>query len=248
MSNLQLRILSAIVLVPVVIGAIVIGGKVFAFFVVALWLLSLYEWTRLSLKTPAKIKALLFGFFYLTIYFYQFAFLRHYFESGLYLVITMLLVIWAADTGAYFVGRKFGKHKMAPTISPNKSWEGMVGGMISSAVVLTVLILIAPLVKDYIYNDFSQLYVPEYPANSGGLTVNMVTATSTSPGLIKLVLAGAAFAYIGQMGDLLESFLKRKAGVKDSGNLIPGHGGILDRVDSLLMVSPFFVVFAFYVL
>lgn len=248
MSNLQLRILSAIVLIPVVIGAIVMGGYIFECFVIGIWLLSLYEWTRLSLKTPAKIKASLFGFFYLTICFYQFAFLRQYFESGLYLVITMLLVIWAADTGAYFVGRKFGKHKMAPTISPNKSWEGMFGGMISSAVVLTVLILIGPLVKDYIYNDFSQPYVPEYPANSGGLAVNMVTATSTSSGLIKLVLAGAAFAYIGQMGDLLESFLKRKAGVKDSGNLIPGHGGILDRVDSLLMVSPFFVVFAFYVL
>ena len=104
---------------------------------------------------------------------------------------------------SYFVGRLIGKHKMAPVISPKKSWEGAVGGLICG--VLIVLL-------------YNKLFLD-------------------LPVLLVLII-GVVGSVVGQIGDLLESWIKRWAGVKDSGNLIPGHGGILDRFDSMLLVAP----------
>ena len=117
--------------------------------------------------------------------------------------------MWAADTGAYFVGSRFGKHKLAPRISPGKSWEGFAGGLAASALAAVAAV---PLL---------QLQWPQLPA------------------LVALVLATVAISVVG---DLFESLLKRHAGMKDSADLIPGHGGILDRIDSLLAALPVFVV------
>ncbi len=217
MSNLQLRIISALVMLPFVVGAVFMGGMPFMIFTGVIFVLAVYEWVRLSLKTQSKVGFLLFGLIYLPLCFYEFYFLRTGFVDGLYLVISMLLVIWSADIGAYFVGRKFGKHKMAPTMSPNKSWEGLAGAMFFSALMMIVL-------------------------------MKYVFTSDSSPSLLILALTGAMLGYVGQAGDLLESFLKRKAGEKDSSKLIPGHGGVLDRVDSILLVSPIFVFIAAYVL
>lgn len=120
-----------------------------------------------------------------------------------------LLVVWGADTGAYFVGVRFGKHKMAPRISPGKSWEGFFGGMVT-----TLLLAV------------------------GALTLLGLEWTS----LWDLLLLTAVTALFSVAGDLFESLLKRHAGAKDSSDLIPGHGGMLDRVDSLLAALPIFVV------
>ncbi|PZP56404.1 MAG: phosphatidate cytidylyltransferase [Micavibrio aeruginosavorus] len=217
MSNLQLRIISALVMLPFVIGAVFMGGFPFLVFTAIIFILAVYEWARLSLKTQNKIGFLVFGMIYLPLCFYEFYNLRTGFSDGLYLVISMLLIIWSADIGAYFVGRKFGKHKMAPTISPNKSWEGLAGAMFFSALMMIVLMM-------YVFTS------------------------DAGPGFLMLAITGAILGYIGQAGDLLESFLKRKAGEKDSSKLIPGHGGVLDRVDSILLVSPVFVFIAEYVL
>jgi len=118
-------------------------------------------------------------------------------------------IVWAADTGAYFVGSRFGKRKLAPRISPGKSWEGLAGGLAASALAAVAAV---PLL---------QLQWPQLPA------------------LVALVLATVAISVVG---DLFESLLKRHAGMKDSADLIPGHGGILDRIDSLLAALPVFVV------
>ncbi len=217
MSNLQLRIISALVMLPFVVGAVFMGGMPFMVFTGVIFVLAVYEWVRLSLKTQSKVGFLLFGLIYLPLCFYEFYYLRTGFSDGLYLVISMLLVIWSADIGAYFVGRKFGSHKMAPTMSPNKSWEGLAGAMFFSALMMIVL-------------------------------MKYVFTSDSSPSLLILALTGAVLGYVGQAGDLLESFLKRKAGEKDSSKLIPGHGGVLDRVDSILLVSPIFVFIAAYVL
>lgn len=122
-------------------------------------------------------------------------------------VLWLMGVVWATDSGAYFAGRAIGGPRLAPTISPNKTWAGLVGGMLSAA---GVAVLIGSFV--------------------GG--ANMVP----------LALLGAGLAVVAQTGDLAESALKRHAGVKDSGRLIPGHGGILDRVDGLMPVAAVLVL------
>lgn len=120
-----------------------------------------------------------------------------------------LLIVWLADTGAYFVGVRFGKHKLAPRISPGKSWEGFAGGLAA-----TLLLAIA------------------------GLPV-LGLEWDVLPTLLLLTAVTALFSVAG---DLFESLLKRHAGAKDSSHLIPGHGGVLDRLDSLLAALPIFAV------
>ncbi|KRL26991.1 phosphatidate cytidylyltransferase [Limosilactobacillus frumenti DSM 13145] len=115
-----------------------------------------------------------------------------------------MLVVWITDSGAYLIGRKLGKNKLAPKISPNKTWEGSIGGTVSATIIMAI----------YLY------FIPV-----GGHYVTMVILT--------LLLS-----VVGQFGDLIESSLKRFYGVKDSGKILPGHGGILDRFDSMLLVMP----------
>ena len=123
-------------------------------------------------------------------------------DGGAWLLWSFVLV-WGADIGAYFAGRAFGRHKLAPRVSPGKTWEGVLGGAALSALVAgALLIAFAP--------DLRALWL--------------------IPGLIA----------VSVIGDLFESALKRETGVKDSGGLLPGHGGVLDRIDSLLAVVPVF--------
>ena len=124
-------------------------------------------------------------------------------------LLLALFVIWAADTGAYFSGRKFGKHKLSPRISPNKTVEGLIGGALTAVLVAMIG---APL---------------------AGATMGQLPAVA----LVVLVTVGFSV-----VGDLYESLLKRHVGAKDSGDLIPGHGGILDRIDSVLAALPVFAL------
>ena len=124
-------------------------------------------------------------------------------------LLLALFVIWAADTGAYFVGRKLGRHKLSPRISPNKTVEGLIGGAVTAVLVAMIG---APL---------------------AGATLGQLPAVA----LVVLVTVGFSV-----VGDLYESLLKRHVGAKDSGDLIPGHGGILDRIDSVLAALPVFAL------
>lgn len=141
------------------------------------------------------------GALYVGIGFYYLIETRHF---GFEFVIYALIVIWMTDTGAYFVGRKFGKRKLWPDISPNKTIEGFVGGIISAIIFACLFQYFVPVTSSYI------------------ILVGVTIIASIT----------------GQLGDLVESALKRHYDVKDSGNLLPGHGGILDRFDSLLFVLP----------
>ena len=125
------------------------------------------------------------------------------------LLYIVLMFCWSAvaDTGAYFTGVAIGKHKMAPVISPKKSWEGLIGGIISSLLITLGVCL---------------LYINCFDVNVNILAVLLVTPV---------------FVLIGVMGDLTASLIKRKCEIKDFGKLIPGHGGVLDRFDSMLMIS-----------
>jgi phosphatidate cytidylyltransferase len=141
----------------------------------------------------------------------SFILLRDIPEHGRLVVFTALIAVFADDTAAYFVGRTIGRHKMAPTISPGKSWEGFVGGTIAAMAVA-------------FFAMYDQGFLTDFEA----------------------VALGAAIAVSSTLGDLFESAIKRDLGVKDSGRLLAGHGGVLDRIDSILWAGPaaFYVVLA----
>ncbi|MGC4375667.1 phosphatidate cytidylyltransferase [Fictibacillus sp. Mic-4] len=130
-------------------------------------------------------------------------------EGGMHILFFVLFMIWATDSGAYFVGKAIGKRKLWPMISPNKTIEGSLGGIISSIVVGTIFNILG-------FVDYSYLSV---------------------------ILMAILVAVFGQIGDLCESAFKRVYGVKDSGNILPGHGGILDRCDSWLFAFPILHIF-----
>lgn len=139
--------------------------------------------------------------------------------QGTYLLLYVFLLVWGADSGAYFFGRALGKHKLAPKVSPGKSWEGALGGLFTSGVIAFVFLQVTP---DDVFGR----------------------ALETVP----FIVVSVATVAISVLGDLAESMFKRQAGIKDSSNLIPGHGGILDRVDSLTAAIPFFATMFFFVL
>lgn len=136
--------------------------------------------------------------------------------SGASLVTFLLCVVWAGDIAAMYVGRAWGRHKLAPTLSPNKTWEGTIGSVAGSLAVTVALIGISNLLAGWSIDRLS--------FHSDGWTWWLTLA----------VLVNAA----AQVGDLVESALKRSAGVKDSGTILPGHGGVLDRIDALLLAAP----------
>lgn len=125
-----------------------------------------------------------------------------------WLLLAVMLIVWLADTAAYFSGRKFGRRKLAPTISPNKSWEGVYGGLIS-VVIYAILVV-------------------------------TLSSLSTQPIAVRVAIVVVALSLggISVVGDLFESLMKRQAKVKDSGHTLPGHGGVLDRIDAQLPVLP----------
>ncbi|MFM7347848.1 MAG: phosphatidate cytidylyltransferase [Tagaea sp.] len=129
--------------------------------------------------------------------------------AGLETIVWLMACVWATDTGAYFFGRGIGGPKLAPALSPNKTWAGLLGGMACSAAVA-------------------------WPAS---------WLVPAGPPTATLALAGAILAVIAQAGDLLESHVKRRFGAKDAGTLIPGHGGLFDRVDGLLTAAAAFALF-----
>ena len=131
----------------------------------------------------------------------------------------MMLIVMVSDTAAYFVGRRWGKHKLAPRLSPKKTWEGFLAGIVSAGV--TLLILLSPWVLLF---SFGGLENPEPPTFWFSFFLSSVV----------VVLLGALVGIVGTLGDLFASWFKRRVDAKDSGRLFPGHGGLLDRTDSLL--------------
>lgn len=208
-EGLATRAASGAVLALVFFGVLWQGGWLFTWLVILAALMMHREWNTLLEKEPVTWR--MAGLFYVTIPCASIIWLRnvHFsenFEAGKFLVLFVVLAVIATDIGAYFAGRAFGKNKMAPVISPNKTWEGLAGGVLAAAVI----------------SGFSYGFSP-WPAM-----------------FITAILCGAVLAILAQGGDLLESYIKRRVGAKDSGTLIPGHGGILDRVDGLVFTVPLF--------
>lgn len=135
--------------------------------------------------------------------------------AGFDKVLLALFIVWATDSAAYLIGMNFGKHKLAPRVSPNKSTEGFIGGILGAVLVTAIFML--------------------------------VDSTVALPyGIYRMGLFAVFFSVAGQFGDLIESAMKRHFGVKDSGKFIPGHGGVLDRFDSMLVVFPIMHLFGLF--
>ena len=247
------RTLSALIGAPLLLGLTYLGGPYTAFLVATLTLLALWEFMRIGERMGMQtwyfqttivtvvwlinlfigsrewlLSALVFSLllvlgrlaltypktslaeatFNLLAFLYAVVLLSHLYmlrqlPGGLELTFLTIFLVWATDTGAYLIGRQFGRHLLAPQVSPKKTVEGSLGGLVLSIVVALVF-------------------------------WRLVGETSWLKYLILAIIVGVS----GQIGDLFESALKRSAGVKDSGNLIPGHGGILDRFDSLIFAIP----------
>ena len=196
--GLLLRILSAVVLGPLLLAAVWFGFPWIDLVAALVAPLLVRELSRLTVGRPV---VRLSAFVYVLAAVVALLWLRHQPEMGRETVIWMLACTWATDIGAYFVGASAGGPKLAPRISPSKTWSGLIGGMAWAAVA----------------------------SAATGLAFGLGSTFS-------LAAIGAVLAIVAQLCDLAESALKRSAGVKDSGGLIPGHGGLLDRVDGLLAV------------
>lgn len=201
-SDLPLRLVSAVVLVAIAATALWFGGIAFALLLAVGGGLVLAEWAAMVRKMPlgrgARAMLIVTG-----------ALLTILAVGGLWVVRDMLgftAALWgfamvvATDVGAYFAGRAFGGARLAPTISPSKTWSGLIGGMVAALVV--------------------------------GATLGDRADIQGVP-----LWIGLAMGLLAQLGDLAQSWMKRRAGVKDSGTIIPGHGGVFDRVDGLIPVA-----------
>lgn len=250
-SGLALRIASALALMPVALGLVILGAWPFACLVGLAVVLMALEWRQLTMAlgagsslagisaaalglvvvvltaaghADAALMALLVGALaaaavarqlaapplwiglgaaYLALPALALVWLRGEPQFGLQIVIWLLVVVWSTDVLAYLVGRKVGGPRLAPSVSPGKTWSGLCGGVAAAAVV-------------------------------GALAAGM----AGSERLLQAAGLGGLLAIVSQIGDLIESALKRRAGVKDSGTLIPGHGGVLDRLDGLILAAP----------
>lgn len=253
MSNLQLRIISGLVLASVVLALTWVGGLPFRLLAVAISAAVFYEWTRmtrpahsramwprvmwlvpeacmaillvalgfgvaavdfllLALAATAIVAAIGFlrgsglwdatGIAYASLSGFALAFLRGADHAGLLAILFLFAVVWTTDTLAYFVGRAVGGPKLAPSISPGKTWSGAIGGTVAGV--------------------------------AAGIVVSVLAGTGNHllPGLAALLLS-----VVSQIGDLFESWVKRRHGCKDSSQLIPGHGGVMDRVDGLVVAA-----------
>jgi phosphatidate cytidylyltransferase len=258
---LRKRIVSGILLAGVAVSDVVLGGWFFALFITAMVVLMAVEWRRLVGQVPRPAADLLLvaaaavpaaaiaaatvgdaelglamllsgtvvgagvaahvpgapidrvagGILYLGLPALALVWLRASEMTGVAAVLWLLFVVWATDVFAYFAGRAWGGPRLCPSVSPGKTWAGLIGGVIGAAAI--------------------------------GMGFALVNAGSA----MIAAVAAAVLALVAQAGDLFESWLKRRAGLKDAGNLIPGHGGVLDRLDGLLFAAPAFALLIFLI-
>ncbi|MBT5767070.1 MAG: phosphatidate cytidylyltransferase [Kordiimonadaceae bacterium] len=251
-NQLLIRVLSALVMLPVAIYIIMIGGLPLFILISLLSVIILSEWNGICEKKPFSLLFIVqsictvllllqlkMGSQYMEYAFvssivsiiavaylvnakivwailgFLYTFIPSYSvlliqeNFGSLVLLWMMLLIWGMDTGAYFVGKKIGGPKMSPKISPNKTWSGLIGGTITAMILAYVFYMFAEVQNITIFEN----------------------------ALILLILSGS-LAILSQIGDLTESAVKRRYSVKDSGSIIPGHGGVMDRVDGILFVAP----------
>jgi phosphatidate cytidylyltransferase len=207
-GSLTQRIVSAVILAPIVLYILWIGGLAWQILAAIICIICLWEWYRMTKSQSKKFLWLTGGAFYIIPPCIMLAQLNQKSQwiSNQDILFTIIIAVWAVDIFAYAFGRVIGGPKIAPKISPNKTWAGLLGGSVGASAI-------------FIYN--------------GSSNVNDIQMA---------IIIGSIFAIVAQAGDFFESWVKRTCGVKDSSNIIPGHGGLLDRIDGLLAVSWLIVI------
>ena len=268
---LKQRIITALILAPIMIGGIFfLPVPEFMIFIAAIAALGAWEWANLSgysnqvarvgyaavvslvifglhyydleqdpdllygafvwwviafvlVRTHPRFKAywgsgfvrLLLGLVIIVPMWIGFVQLKSYPELNTYLILYVMAIVWGADVGAYFAGRAFGKNKLAPKVSPGKTWEGVYGGLLATSVIAVI----------------------------GGLWLQEKTfQTFSAEQWVTLFVVTIIVTAVSVVGDLVESMVKRHRGIKDSSNLLPGHGGVMDRIDSMTAALPVFAL------
>lgn len=198
-ENTKQRVVSAIILIPVALYAIFYSKDLFLLLAFAAAIIVASEWLDIIKDAPDQNKWRLIGLLYILIPFYSVVKIRFYDADILF---WMFAVIWSTDIFAFFAGKSLGGPKLAPNISPNKTWSGLVGGIVAS------------------------------------MLIGFLSSFMFRGGVFFFIFISAFLAIIEQISDLAESKVKRLFGVKDSGRIIPGHGGLLDRLDGMMFVAP----------
>ena len=199
------RILSSLILLPLVLFFIIKGSIFFNFFILVIFLITLYEWHYLSFKKVYYLPGFIFIFFS----FYAFYFLRNEGDYNFFLLI--LLTCISTDIGGYIFGKILKGPKLTK-ISPNKTYAGMFGGFVLSVTLSAIF-----------FNNLTFLSLAQ---------INVVMGT-------QIIITVLSISFISQVGDLIISFFKRKSKIKNTGKIIPGHGGILDRIDGMIFAFPY---------
>ena len=198
-DNTRKRIISSLVMIPIALFAIFSSQKLFIFLAIVIAVLMAFEWSEMSHKMPNKKKWRLIGFLYISIPLYCAISIRILDNEILF---WMFAIIWATDIFAFFAGKSLGGAKIAPTISPHKTWSGLIGGVLAS------------------------------------MGIGVISAIIFPGSILFFLVISVIISIVEQLSDLLESKFKRIFGVKDSGDIIPGHGGVLDRLDGMILVAP----------
>jgi phosphatidate cytidylyltransferase len=207
-SDLRIRVLSACVLAPIALALIWLGGIAFAVLVGAAAFGLAIEWLMLCRLPSAQrggVKLRIGGLAYVALAAVALLYLRSDPVAGRANLLFLVLIVWAGDVGAYMIGRMLGGPRIAPRISPGKTWSGALGGLVAA-------IAVGVAGAHFIIDPDASRWDATWQA----------------------ALVGAGLGIVAQAGDLLESFVKRRLGVKDSSHLIPGHGGLFDRLDAIL--------------
>jgi len=213
--KLTKRILSAVIIAPIFLFAILQGNIILGIWLTIAFALSIYEWFGLAKKTDFFVPCMVMGVIYMALSFSSFLALREVYSINV--ILLFLGMIWVSDIGAYFVGKTIGGPKLIKKISPNKTWSGFGGALLMPAIFAVIWISFFGFHAEFNHHNWFVL---------AGLAA----------------VSGVVTGCVGQAGDLLVSFIKRHANVKDTGTLIPGHGGLLDRIDSMLLGAPVFLI------
>jgi phosphatidate cytidylyltransferase len=198
-ENTKQRVISAIILIPVALYAILISKDLFLLLAIMAAIIMTSEWVEITKSAKDFRRWRLIGFFYILIPVYAVIKIRY---LDLNILLWMFAIIWSTDIFAFFAGRIFKGAKLAPAISPNKTWSGLVGGVLAS------------------------------------VAIGFLSSFMFKGDIAFFMFISALLSVLEQVSDLCESKVKRHFGVKDSGNIIPGHGGLLDRLDGMIFVAP----------
>lgn len=211
-NNFWKRMLSSLIIIPIVLGAVYAGGMVFTVLVTVCGAAMAFEWLRMIRHRPKDDKVLwsIIGAAWILIPILSLYYIENM-ETGYLLVYWLLLVVITTDTAAYAVGTIVGGPKLIPRVSPGKTWSGAIGGIVFASIASVI-----------------------YGVSIGGVADRML-------------LLGIIFSVIAQISDLLESAIKRHFGIKDTGAILPGHGGMIDRTDSLVLTAPAVALYMMYV-